>query len=148
MVASFQDSCPLCHPDGETVLFHCTALRVVHANEPGYTGFCRVIWNAHRTEMTELSVPDRQYLMAVVFATERSLRQLLVPHKINLASLGNQVPHLHWHVIPRFRDDPTFPDAVWAPPRRAGAARALPHSFDDALGGLLRAALGKAQSPC
>jgi diadenosine tetraphosphate (Ap4A) HIT family hydrolase len=35
------------------------------------------------------------------------------PDKINLASLGNVVPHLHWHVIPRFVDDPHFPNPVW-----------------------------------
>jgi diadenosine tetraphosphate (Ap4A) HIT family hydrolase len=50
------------------------------------------------------------------------LRRLLQPTKVNLASLGNQVPHLHWHVIPRFADDAHFPDPVWAPRRRAGAA--------------------------
>jgi len=53
-------------------------------------------------------------------AVEAALRQTLKPAKINLASLGNQVPHLHWHVIPRFSDDAHFPDAVWATPRRAG----------------------------
>ena len=58
--------------------------------------------------------------MTVVWAVEAVLRQALEPAKINLASLGNQVPHLHWHIIPRFSDDAHFPDAVWAAPRRAG----------------------------
>jgi diadenosine tetraphosphate (Ap4A) HIT family hydrolase len=48
------------------------------------------------------------------------------PDKVNLASLGNQTPHLHWHVVARFADDSRFPDAVWAPPRRSGARRAAP----------------------
>jgi len=43
------------------------------------------------------------------------------PTKINLASLGNVVPHLHWHVIPRWADDTHFPDPIWAPARRADA---------------------------
>jgi hypothetical protein len=38
---------------------------------------------------------------------------VLGAEKVNLASLGNQVPHLHWHVIPRFKDDPHFPFAIW-----------------------------------
>jgi diadenosine tetraphosphate (Ap4A) HIT family hydrolase len=42
------------------------------------------------------------------------LRNLLNPAKINLASFGNQTPHLHWHVIPRFQDDRHFPQPVWA----------------------------------
>jgi len=48
------------------------------------------------------------------------LRDTLQPDKINLASLGNQVPHLHWHVIPRFADDAHFPDPIWAAARREG----------------------------
>jgi diadenosine tetraphosphate (Ap4A) HIT family hydrolase len=43
------------------------------------------------------------------------------PDKINLASLGNVVPHLHWHVIPRFADDAHFPSPIWASPQRDGA---------------------------
>jgi diadenosine tetraphosphate (Ap4A) HIT family hydrolase len=40
------------------------------------------------------------------------------PGKVNLASLGNQVPHLHWHVIPRYADDAHFPKPIWATPER------------------------------
>jgi diadenosine tetraphosphate (Ap4A) HIT family hydrolase len=45
---------------------------------------------------------------------EAALRSLVAPDKINLAALGNMVPHLHWHVIPRWRDDSHFPAAIWA----------------------------------
>jgi len=79
-----------------------------------YPGFCRVIWRSHIGEMSDLAGPDRRHLMALVFATESALRRLYAPEKINLASLGNLVPHLHWHVIPRFRDDPNFPAPIWS----------------------------------
>lgn len=75
--------------------------------------------------MTDLGPADRAHLLDVVLAVEAVLRELLAPAKINLASLGNQVPHLHWHVIPRFADDAHYPDAVWAAPRRAGVAHAV-----------------------
>jgi len=45
---------------------------------------------------------------------EQALRQHLQPAKINLATLGNMVPHLHWHVIARFDWDSHFPAPVWA----------------------------------
>jgi diadenosine tetraphosphate (Ap4A) HIT family hydrolase len=61
-----------------------------------------------------------------VFAVEMVLRRLMSPDKINLACLGNLTPHLHWHVIPRYADDPHFPLPIWAPPQRA-ATRA-PHA--------------------
>jgi diadenosine tetraphosphate (Ap4A) HIT family hydrolase len=60
--------------------------------------------------------------MEVVFAVESVMRELLAPHKINLASFGNQVPHLHWHLIPRFGDDPHFPDPAWGPVKRPRAS--------------------------
>jgi diadenosine tetraphosphate (Ap4A) HIT family hydrolase len=40
------------------------------------------------------------------------------PDKMNLASLGNMTPHVHWHVVPRFRDDRHYPNPIWAAPRR------------------------------
>jgi len=52
----------------------------------------------------------------------------LHPDKINLASLGNQVPHLHWHVIPRFKDDPHWPFAIWGRQVREGG-HPLPPEF-------------------
>jgi diadenosine tetraphosphate (Ap4A) HIT family hydrolase len=70
--------------------------------------------------MTDLRDADRAHLLRVVFAVEQALRRVARPAKINLASLGNHVPHLHWHVVPRFRDDAHFPEAVWAARRRRG----------------------------
>jgi diadenosine tetraphosphate (Ap4A) HIT family hydrolase len=99
---------------------------VVLADEPGYPGFCRVVWGEHVAEMTDLGPADRGYLLAVVFAVEAALREVLKPIKINIASLGNQVPHLHWHVIPRFADDPHYPGSIWGEVRRAGAPRRGP----------------------
>ena len=115
--------CPLCFPENEHILWNNSACRVVLVNEPNYPGFCRVIWNAHVPEMTDLAPADRLYLMKVVFSVEQVMRGHLRPEKINLASLGNQVPHLHWHVIARFSDDAHFPDPIWAAPKRTGAKK-------------------------
>jgi len=119
------NSCPLCYPENETVLWRDARCRIILVDDPDYAGFCRVIWQEHVKEMTDLAEPERTHLMSVVFSVERMLRDLLHPDKINLASLGNQVPHLHWHVIPRFMDDAHFPDAVWAARRRAARATAV-----------------------
>jgi diadenosine tetraphosphate (Ap4A) HIT family hydrolase len=114
------NDCPLCHPSREDVLWRAPRWRVILAGDTDYPGFCRVIWNAHVREMTDLAAAERAELMDAVFAVEAALRETLGPEKINLASLGNQVPHLHWHVIARFAADRHFPDPVWAAPRRAG----------------------------
>jgi diadenosine tetraphosphate (Ap4A) HIT family hydrolase len=53
------------------------------------------------------------------------VRNIFEPQKVNVASLGNVVPHLHWHVIPRFVDDAHFPAPVWATPARTTDAATL-----------------------
>jgi len=120
--------CPLCL-NLDLPTFWCDGrLRVVSAADADYPGFVRVIWDAHVREMTDLEPADQEHCLRVVFAVERALRDTLRPDKINVASLGNQVPHVHWHVIPRFADDAHFPDPVWAARRRPGVA----HAFDEA----------------
>lgn len=116
-------SCDLCREDGGELLWRGPSCRVVHVDEPGYPGFCRVIWAAHVKEMTDLPEDARVRLMHVVFEVEAVLREMLRPHKVNLASLGNITPHLHWHIIPRFADDPHFPNSIWATRIRAPDAR-------------------------
>lgn len=118
-------TCELCATEGGIVLWKDQRCRVVQTAEPGYPGFCRVIWNAHVREMTDLDDADRSHCMNVVFAVERALRKTLDPVKINLATLGNMVAHVHWHVIPRFADDPHFPQPVWGSRQRDGLTERL-----------------------
>ncbi len=120
--------CELCDSDGGTPIWRSEQCRVVHVPEPGYAGYLRVIWNAHVREMTDLSEAERAHCMRVVFAVESALRERLNPEKVNLASLGNVTPHLHWHVIARFRDDPHFPNAVWGAPCRLPATAEKPRA--------------------
>ncbi len=120
------NNCPLCHPVGEMPVWQDKLCRVIIVNDPTYPGFCRVVWAAHAAEMTDLTPHQQRHFLNVVLATEQVLRQIMQPDKINLASLGNMVPHLHWHVIPRFRDDAHFPDAIWAAVRREGSKRPAP----------------------
>lgn len=135
-----ESDCVLCAQLGGEILWHDELLRVVLVGDEDHPGFCRVILNAHIGEMTDLPDAQRARLMNVVFAAESALRELLSPAKINLASLGNQVPHLHWHVIPRFMHDPHYPSPVWGA-RGKGSACVLPERFRERLAERLRANL-------
>jgi diadenosine tetraphosphate (Ap4A) HIT family hydrolase len=101
------------------VLWRDEFCRIVLIGDSDYPGFCRVVTERHVKEMTDLAPAERIRLMNAVFATEAALRELVSPRKINLASLGNTVPHLHWHIVPRHGDDRHFPKPIWAEPVRA-----------------------------
>lgn len=120
-----QPGCELCDTEGGVLVLANEFLRVVLVDDPAFPGFARVIWNAHAREMTDLDDAAQRRLMRTVFAVERAQRAAFQPAKINLASLGNVTPHLHWHVIPRFADDSHFPQPVWGARQRDAEAGAL-----------------------
>jgi diadenosine tetraphosphate (Ap4A) HIT family hydrolase len=110
--------CVLCEGVGGRLVFEAPEFRVIHAEEVGFPGFYRVVWRDHAAEFSDLSVAERTLCMEAVAAVEQSLRDHLAPTKINLAALGNMVPHLHWHVIARYEWDTRFPAPVWAAAQR------------------------------
>jgi diadenosine tetraphosphate (Ap4A) HIT family hydrolase len=112
--SSMNSECVLCSESGGEILWQDDFCRVVLVDEAGYSGFCRVILKQHVAEFSDLSASDRNRLMQLVFAVESAVRHTLQPDKVNLASLGNMVPHLHWHVIPRFKQDRHYPAPIWA----------------------------------
>ena len=100
-------------------------VRVVLVDDANYPGFCRIIWRDHVKEITDLHELDRMLMMDVMWQVEQVVRDVMQPEKINLASLGNMVPHLHWHVIPRYTDDAHFPAPVWAEAKRVPSPESL-----------------------
>jgi diadenosine tetraphosphate (Ap4A) HIT family hydrolase len=108
-----QQGCAFCGGIGGTLIFQGPKFRVVRAAEPGFPAFYRLIWTDHVAEFSDLSQADRHSCMDAVTQLEQLLREHLEPTKVNLASLGNQVPHLHWHLFPRYLDDADRLHAVW-----------------------------------
>jgi len=106
------NGCELCHL-AVAPIYRDDKLSVILVDDAAYPGFCRVIWNEHVKEMSDLAPADRMLLNDAVWHVELALRDVLAPGKVNVASLGNMTPHLHWHVIPRFADDAHFPNPVW-----------------------------------
>ena len=105
--------CPLCSTVGGELIWQNDFARIIFVMENGYPIF-RVVVQKHVAELTDLAINERSQLMQLVCKVETALRASLQPDKINLASLGNMVPHLHWHIIPRWADDPHFPAPIWA----------------------------------
>ena len=118
-----ENPCELCDSPGGDLLWQDGFCRIVLVDDQAYPGFCRVVLKRHLKEMTDLAPAERTRFMNAVFATEAALREILNPHKVNLASLGNVTQHLHWHVIPRHQDDRHFPRPIWAEPLRSDVPR-------------------------
>lgn len=113
--------CPLCDGAGGRLVHTASKFRVICASEAGFPAFYRLIWREHAREFSDLAKEDRVLCMEAVTVIEQAMRELLAPTKINLATLGNVVPHMHWHVIARFDWDSHFPSPVWAGPQRERA---------------------------
>ncbi len=126
-------TCALCEPTPHEVLWQDYFCRVVLLNDADYPAYCRVELLAHVKEMSDLPPPQRARMMKTVFAVEVALREILNPDKINLASLGNKTPHVHWHVIPRFENDKHFPNSHWGEALRGGHPTQLSDSTKTAL---------------
>jgi diadenosine tetraphosphate (Ap4A) HIT family hydrolase len=111
------NNCALCLPTTHAILWQDDFCRVVLLNDADYPAYCRVELIAHIKEMTDLPPPQRARMMKTVFAVETAIREIIQPDKINLASLGNKTPHVHWHIIPRFENDRHFPNSHWGEAR-------------------------------
>lgn len=105
--------CVLCHPQKENVVWKNKELRVIQVDDSLFPGYFRVIWNKHIAEMSDLTDDERQLLEKVLLTVEKVVREQMQPDKINWAQFGNMVPHLHWHIIARYRDDSHFPESIW-----------------------------------
>ena len=125
--------CDLCKPTPHEIMWQDFFCRVVLLNDANYPAYCRVELIEHIKEMTDLPPEQRARMMKVVFAVETAMREIIQPDKINLASLGNKTPHLHWHLIPRFKNDTHFPNSHWGEATHTTVATSLSAAHKQAL---------------
>ncbi len=72
-------------------------------------------------EFSEAPKEIRVEIFRVLDIIEKEMLVFFKPEKINLASFGNHLPHLHWHIMARFQDDSHFPEPMWGSPQREGS---------------------------
>jgi len=110
------------------------------AKNQTYRGQCSLIFDLrHAARPDQLSADEWAAFCGDLYVAQRAVVSVTRPDHVNIESLGNVVPHLHWHVIARFVDDVHFPDPIWAPARRAAKPR--PAVTDDALARAIMAVL-------
>jgi diadenosine tetraphosphate (Ap4A) HIT family hydrolase len=98
------------HAHAVATLSHCV---VILGENQGCRGWCVLVLREHIEHVDELAIPIQQAIFAEVALVARAIRAEFGPIRINYECLGNVVPHVHWHVIPRHADDPTPRQPVW-----------------------------------
>ncbi len=114
------DNCLMCRKWQEDVDLRIVELDycyVVLNRDQFFAGYCFVLTKAHVTELFHLDVESRQGIIEEVNRVAAALHRAFSPTKINYELLGNMVPHMHWHIVPRFSDDPLWPKPIWSEAR-------------------------------
>ena len=91
---------------------------IIDAGDNSFPCFIRVIAKRHIAEMSLLTDEERTMLWSILNIIEKTMLSELHPDKVNYAQFGNMVPHLHWHLIARWKDDTHFPECPWGPKQR------------------------------
>jgi len=79
-------------------------------------------------EMSEVPKEIRTEIYDLLDVIEKEMLSYYTPKKINIASFGNYMPHVHWHIMARFEEDSYFPEPMWGTKQRESSLM-LP-SFD------------------
>jgi diadenosine tetraphosphate (Ap4A) HIT family hydrolase len=104
---------------GDLFIADLTVSRAYLNEDQFFPGWVFVVLRRHATELYELSAAERGALIEDVSRVARALAVIYRPVKMNYELLGNQVPHVHWHLIPRLPDDPDLRWPVWRAPHEA-----------------------------
>lgn len=110
-------SCPLCRtlaelPHGEVVAEFPHSVAIIGPWQR-HAGYCVVVARSHVAELHHLEPAIRHAIIDDVALVSSAIDAEFAPVKINVESLGNLVPHLHWHIFPRRGDDPERLKPVW-----------------------------------
>jgi diadenosine tetraphosphate (Ap4A) HIT family hydrolase len=111
--------CPMCtkwHDEPDLRIAELEQCYVMLNRDQFFPGYCFVFTKSHITELFHLEKEVRDAVMAEVSGVAAALYRTFAPAKINYELLGNMVPHMHWHVVPRFTADPLWPRPIWSEP--------------------------------
>ena len=108
------------------------------ADEQTYRGYCLVFMAEHAEQLDEAPIEHQVRLWEDVARLASALRAELAPARINFACLGNFLTHVHWHVIPRYADDPEPLHPIWVRPLAERRVSLPARDRDDLIGRLRR----------
>lgn len=115
-----QNDCIFCQTTPETTeplheICKLTAGTLYLTHNQAYRGRCVLVFNRrHACGLEQLDAAEYLALMQNLKQSADVIAQAMQPDHMNYAALGNVVPHLHFHLVPRFRDDPRWGKSIWS----------------------------------
>jgi diadenosine tetraphosphate (Ap4A) HIT family hydrolase len=107
-------NCPLCqvveqcHQQTNTLLIHeFPHSYLLFGEHQFYLGYCLLVLKQHARECHQLPIEMRNSLWQELMRAGQAINEIFQPWKMNYASYGNQVEHIHWHIFPRYESEST-----------------------------------------
>ena len=86
----------------------------------------KIFTQVPKKEFSECTPAEKNMIWEALDIIEKEMLSYFKPDKINIASFGNMLPHVHWHIMARFTDDSYFPEPMWGSKQREGLMRVAP----------------------
>ena len=144
-------ACPLCAPrrDISEYMYRVRQMSVSSlylTREQTYRGACVLIYDTeHAVRIDQLPKQQWSSLASDIQEAETAVFTALAPDHINVESLGNSIPHLHWHILPRYKNDGRWGGPVWLTTREEMPSRQLEDSEYQLLADSINAAIDNAE---
>jgi len=81
--------------------------------EPSEIPWLKIFTQISYKEMNEVPKEIRLKIYDMLDTIEKEMIAYYNPKKINIASFGNYMPHVHWHIMARFEEDSHYPEPMW-----------------------------------
>jgi diadenosine tetraphosphate (Ap4A) HIT family hydrolase len=107
------DACSGAWPSSDGFIADLGLAKAYLYDDQFFAGWTVVVFKRHATELFHLAPTERIQLMEEVSRIAKVLADAFEARKMNYGLLGNQIPHIHWHLIPRLSNDPAPSEPVW-----------------------------------
>ena len=100
-------------PPAEALISDCGPANAYLHSDQFFPGWTLLVLKRHATELWQLQRDERHALIDAVAHLAGALAEVYEARKMNYELLGNEMPHIHWHLVPRRADDPAPRRPVW-----------------------------------
>jgi diadenosine tetraphosphate (Ap4A) HIT family hydrolase len=86
----------------------------------------KIFTHSPHKEFSQCNTEEKQMIWDTLDLIEKEMLEYFKPTKINIASFGNMLPKVHWHIMARFENDSYFPESMWGMKQREGVVLKAP----------------------